>query len=322
MTLTKTNQKGFGHHILLPLLAFVAVGVIGVVLLSRMNALTSSSSYAVWHWNIAGYKMNKGSTTNGLTATAKSSIVARNAQLVSFNEMCESQYLNMKSRLKDAQWPKSSAFSAFVTSKKDACKGKPYGNAIFIKAGVSDVKRYTLPSDGRPEHRTMVCALVKGTKDRFCTVHITPSNDLVSGQAANVRQLNAARTILEDFYKQGERVIIAGDFNAQPDYSRLNNWYAASLKTAVNSNNTGQYREVDDKDTRHCNGYGEITAMSSTEKTPCGSKNKKIDLIFVRENQVSDYTGDSLSIAKKCGASKNQACSDHRILLGYVTFKQ
>lgn len=315
----RQNQKGFSHHIVFPILAFIAVGAIGAYLISKSSAATPS--YTIWHWNIAGYKMNKGSTTNGMTSVAVRSILNRKAQLISFNEMCSSQYNDVKKRLERVKWSHKADFSAFVTTNDSGCAGKPYGNAIFIKGGVSNVDRYTLQNDGSKEVRAMVCALVSHTKDRFCTVHITTSNQKIQSKAINGQQLTYVRSILDRYYHQGQHIIIAGDFNSQPNYERLNSWYASSLKTSNNIGNKSVYREVDDNDPAHCLGYGEWTAVSPNESTPCGTPNKKIDMIFFRENQVASYSGDSLSIARKCGAKKAAACSDHRILIGTITFK-
>jgi endonuclease/exonuclease/phosphatase family metal-dependent hydrolase len=313
------NEKGFSHHFILPILVFIAVGAIGVYIIAKSSAI--ASNYNVWQWNVAGYKINKGSATNGMTEVAVRSIFNRKAQLVSFNEMCSSQYNDVKKRLKNGGWPDKATFYAFVTTRSDGCNGKPYGNAIFIKGGVSNIDRYTLQNDGSKEVRAMVCALVSGTKDRFCTTHITTSSEAINGQAINVQQLNRVRSILDGYYRKGERVIIAGDFNSQPNYGRLDSWYAPSLKTPYNSGNKGVYREVDDNDANHCLGYGEWTAGDSSESTPCGTPYKKIDMIFFRGDQVTSYNGDALTIAKTCGAKKNAACSDHRILIGNIVFK-
>lgn len=315
-------QKGFTHHFILPLLVFIAVGAIGAYVIATSSA--ASTTYRVWQWNIAGKKMNGGSTTNGMVKTAISSIKARNVQLVSFNEMCKNQYDSVRSSLKKAGWSKSKTFSAFVATKTKNCGNNSYGNAIFVKAGLSNVNRYTLPSDGSNEARAMVCARVAKESVRFCSVHITTSNEVVGNATKKINelQLAAVQDALNAYYASGQKVIIAGDFNAQPNYGRMDNWYAPSLNTPNNNHNSGVYREVDDNDSAHCIGYGEYTAVGSdTDKTPCGTPHKKIDMIFFRENQVESYTGDSLAVAQKCGPKKNAACSDHRILIGNIKFK-
>ncbi|MGB4957397.1 MAG: endonuclease/exonuclease/phosphatase family protein, partial [Candidatus Saccharimonas sp.] len=275
----------------------------------------------VWHWNIAGQKINKGSTTNEMTKVATDSILNRKAELVSFNEICESQYRDIKNRLDKASWSTKKNFHTFVTTNPTGCgKDNAYGNAIFIKNGIDDVRRNTLQNDGKKEVRAIVCGLVSNTKDRFCSTHISTSNEEIDGAPINVQQLNRVRSILDTFYNSGERVVIAGDFNAQPHYGRMNSWYASSLSVPNNSSNKGVYREVDDNDSLYCIGYGESTTADGNNEGICGG-DKKIDMIFFRDNQVASYNGDSLAVSRTCGAKKNQACSDHRILIGTLTFK-
>ena len=175
---------------------------------------------------------------------------------------------------------------------------------------------------------------------RFCTTHITTSGDLSSsnGLPHNVNQLNAVLKELEAYRAEGATVIIAGDFNAQPSYRRLDNWYSGELDVPANQDNAGSYRELDDNDSAHCRGFGEWTAAGAPGALPpcAGSESRctvatadgcgKIDLIFVREDRiVGDYTSDSLAISSSCGWSRERpgeypagSCSDHRIVTGTV----
>ena len=137
-----------------------------------------------------------------------------------------------------------------------------------------------------------------------------------AAQPANDAQLAQVNTKLEQYYNSGRRVIIAGDFNAQPSYGRLNGWYAPSVSTTANGNNSGAYREIDDQDAT-CPGYGERTEAPNDKPSPC-NQGTKIDLIFFRENLVSSYSADALTISGNCSG---RACSDHDILTGTVTFK-
>jgi len=299
----------------------VGFGAIGTYLLSHSNAATpgvSGATYRVWTWNIAGEKINKGDATTGITQVAVHSIVSRNIDLAAFNEICKDQYIDIIKRLEDAGWNKASKFSYFSVAIKTSgsCNGRGGGNAIFIKNGIGDVDVMKLADDVVKERRNLLCSTIGKTSDTFCTTHISIKN-MSNGKPADTVQIGEVRDKVEQYYKSGRRVIIAGDFNAQPSYARLDGWYAPSVNTAANGNNHGAYREIDDLDAR-CPGYGERTENANDKTVPCAS-GSKIDLIFFRENLVSHYDGDSLSISKEC--TGGTSCSDHRILYGTVTFK-
>ncbi|WUN23379.1 helix-turn-helix domain-containing protein [Streptomyces sp. NBC_00316] len=173
-----------------------------------------------------------------------------------------------------------------------------------------------MPDDGTAEKRNLLCApLTDGTATRFCTTHITTS------QSFNVAQLESVRQKLEDYHTAGETVLIAGDFNAQPHYGRLNSFYAPSLDVPNNGNNTGAYRELDDNDTGNCLGYGKWTADGTPGAAPPCGGNTKTDLISVRESALAGpYSEDSLAISTSCTGVAT--CSDHRIVVGTVTVSQ
>ncbi|MGW0934840.1 endonuclease/exonuclease/phosphatase family protein [Streptomyces sp. NPDC002666] len=91
---------------------------------------------------------------------------------------------------------------------------------MFSKRPLGAAARITLPDDGTAEKRNLLCApLADGTATRFCTTHIT------THQSFNVARLESVRQKLEGYHTAGETVLIAGDFNAQPHYGRLNSFY-------------------------------------------------------------------------------------------------
>jgi endonuclease/exonuclease/phosphatase family metal-dependent hydrolase len=270
---------------------------------------TVTATYHVWTWNVAGWKMHRGSTTDGLITALTDSIRNRAADFAALNELCWSQYKAVQANLRDSGWPQDvTNFSRFEPHNSTACGGEPFGLAIFSKAPLGAADRYALADDGTSETRKLLCAPLEARPHlRFCTTHLTPWE-----ADYNVAQLNQVLSHVEAYNAAGDTVIIAGDFNAQPSYGRLNSWYSPSLDTTYNGGNQGAYRELDDTDAR-CPGYGENTVADGDG--PCGP-GKKIDLIFVRENRLAGpYDGDSLSISTSCGGP----CSDHRITIGTVT---
>ncbi|WP_203919325.1 endonuclease/exonuclease/phosphatase family protein [Rugosimonospora africana] len=272
-------------------------------------AATVDATYHVWTWNVAGWAIHRGSTTDGLITVLTNSIRNRAADFAALNELCWSQYKAVQANLRDSGWPQDVLnFSRFEPHNSTGCGGEPFGLAIFSKAPLGTADRYALADDGTSETRKLLCAPLSDRPHlRFCTTHLTPWDP-----DFNTAQLNQVLSYVESYNAAGDTVIIAGDFNAQPSYGRLDSWYSPSVNTTYNSGNRGAYRELDDTDTR-CIGYGENTVADGDG--PCGP-GKKIDLIFVRENRlVGTYDGDSLDISDSCGGP----CSDHRITIGTVT---
>ncbi|MFJ7068110.1 endonuclease/exonuclease/phosphatase family protein [Streptomyces sp. NPDC101115] len=304
-------------------LRLALTGALAAVLLPTTAAQADTPAprtYTVWQWNVAGNTIHGGSTTDGLVTQAAGSIVNRGADFAAFNELCQGQYSALVGELRAKGWPEDPAnFARFEPSRPAGnaavCKGEAYGNAIFSKRPLGGAARFALPDDGTAEKRNMLCApLTDGTATRFCTTHITTS------QSFNVAQLDFVHQKLEEYAAAGETALIAGDFNAQPHYGRLNPYYAPSVNTAYNANNTGEYRELDDDDAGNCPGYGEWTADGTPGVTPpCGGY-AKIDHIFVRESALAGpYSADSLAVSTACTGVA--ACSDHRILVGTVTVR-
>ncbi|MGH8879729.1 MAG: endonuclease/exonuclease/phosphatase family protein [Stackebrandtia sp.] len=280
------------------------------------DAVAADRTVNVWQWNVAGWKLHHGSTTDGLIPAATSSITNRDTDFVAVNELCRGQYDALIDGLTEAGWPTDpDNFARFESYNDTACDGEPFGIAILSRRALGAADRVALPADNGNERHQLLCAASEPIAARLCTTHITPSNDVIDGEKINETQLNYVNDRVEDYYRAGESVIIAGDFNAQPNYGRLNGWYSSRLDTGNNPDNTGHYRELDDDDAANCPGYGENTVAEADPPGPCGP-GKKIDLIFVRDDRLSgDYDSDSLSISAQCGGP----CSDHRIIIGTAT---
>ncbi|MEU4624734.1 endonuclease/exonuclease/phosphatase family protein [Actinoplanes sp. NPDC023801] len=314
--------------------ALLAVG--GAVMPGAPAAAAVNATYNFWVWNVAGSTMHGGSTTDGLIDAAAGSIINRDADFVAFNEICEGQYHALIARLRELNYPADESNFARFSPSNNAVEGcapgvgntQPGGNAIFSRFPLNGAQRWTLPSDTRPEQRNLTCvAPTAQPKMHFCTTHITTNNDTApNGKRYNENQLDFVLGKMEAFNSAGDTAVIAGDFNAQPHYGRLNNWYSPTLNVAGNSGNTGAYRELDDNDAGNCLGYGEWSATGTPGATPpCGGL-AKIDLIFARQNRLAgSYNSDSLSISTGCSgipatsAYAAGSCSDHRIVIGTAT---
>lgn len=295
------------------LVGLVAAAASAVALAWPAQA-TVTATYTVLTWNVAGWAMHGGSTTDRLVPGIGRLVQDSGAQLVALNEVCEDQYRAVVASLAGAGWPDDPTdFARFEAQGATACGGQAFGLVVLSRAPLGSANRHSLSSDGTPEGRSLLCApLTSPGHLRFCTTHITPDSTVIDGRRVNQTQLDEVLRRIESFHAAGDTVILAGDLNAQPSFRLLDGWYARSVDTAHNASNTGAYRELDDSDPR-CAGYGETTTPG-TRGGQCG-QSAKIDLVFVRADRLAGpYSADSLEIPS-CGAGP---CSDHRPVVGTV----
>ncbi|MFF9339843.1 MULTISPECIES: endonuclease/exonuclease/phosphatase family protein [unclassified Streptomyces] len=318
---------------------------------TAVTATAEAVPYTAWAWNVSGHKMNRGRTDNGLVEEAVGSIRrAENAvDFVSFNEICHSQYRAIRAQL--ASWnPDNPSYARFQESipagstngDGEICGGESFGKALFSRhqLGVAEYRTFAQESglfyrsaDGveHPVTNGLLCApLTERPNMRFCSVHIGPIS--TTEKPYGYRQLVELDTVLDGFTAAGQTYMIAGDFNAQPDYDRLNRFYSTEVPepsgTRAKAPNAGDHRELDDMDAS-CPGHGEETSLNPVAELPCGMERPKIDMIFVRADRLasSDYSADSKAVpncvkVKEDGALDPLAtapCSDHRVLIGKAT---
>jgi endonuclease/exonuclease/phosphatase family metal-dependent hydrolase len=253
--------------------------------------------------------------------------------------VCEQQFIAVRDGLAAAGWarePGTSAFHPTMGGVPTVCGGGPVGIAVLSALPLGDVWAAELPHDGSRERRALLCAGRQDTPHlRFCSTHVTTlSTVLPSGRPANVEQLRSLLDRVEASAAAGNTVIVAGDLNAQPQYRRLDTWYAPRQG---GGDDHGSYRELDDADPGNCVGYGEWTATGPAgAPPPCGNGAPctpgdtrgcaKIDHLFVRQDRIAGaYSADALDIPLTCtglapsAERPDGACSDHRPLVGTVT---
>lgn len=321
----KTLLSHFGDVVLRVTLSLVIASVLLVSCVTpavrAATAPTLPASLTVMQWNVAGATIHNGSTSDGMTKQVVSIAMSRGAHIVALNELCFNQYKSIQKQFQDKHFTTASSFSRFSASYDTwgRCQGGAFGNAIFSKYEISGSTTVMLEQSAQEtEKRNLLCASLANSVYMACVTHITTKTDLKNGVAVTVSQLRQVLAFAES-YQASRHVIVAGDFNAQPNYGRMNMWYSKALNTTLNKDNYGYYREADDTDSR-CPGYGEHTIAKSENTITCGSSGKrsKIDFIFFRENHVKTYHAD-VADAPKC--SGGALCSDHRYLIGKVTFK-
>jgi endonuclease/exonuclease/phosphatase family metal-dependent hydrolase len=257
----------------------------------------TTETLTVWQWNVAGWVLNAGSTTNGMVDAAVDSILYREADFAVFNEICWNQYTAIRDRLGAAGWPRTNNYYRFAPALRYRCAGESFGNAIFSRRPLGATNWFSLaiaPQDGG-ETRNLLCAAVLETKLRLCGTHLSNHHE-VAVQAEQVRGY------VEAWEDAGETVLVAGDFNSEPGGEQLAPWSA-------------RHRELDGLSAA-CPGYGDATTYR-TEGGACGT-GPRIDLIFATADKiVGSYYADSLGVVTTCGGP----CSDHRIVHGRVTVR-
>ncbi len=266
---------------------------------------TVEATYRVLHWNIAGGKENDCQTAL-ITAAVVTYVQDRDVDLVGLNEVCPAQYDAIRDALRQV-WGKGApaTFSAYVG---DATP-RVVGNAIFSRFNLADITTEKIGQDEFGD-RNLLCGKIAATPHlRLCSAHLTP------GDAPARVQLQRVLTRLEGWWSDfGDTVILTGDLNLHPDDVALDAVYAPGANVPVNNpSNVGHYRELDDADPAHCQGYGEGTVPGTGGACQQGGK---IDFIFARTNRIvnGEYSADTLTVPTTCTGE----CSDHRAVAGQV----
>ncbi|WP_052721083.1 endonuclease/exonuclease/phosphatase family protein [Actinoplanes rectilineatus] len=274
-------------------------------------------------WNVSGgWKYQTGGATTLMINTLFDAIMSRNPipDFVALNEVCQSQYSALITKLQATDWPADETnFARFQATRNaeagpdnpDVCQGNPVGIALFSRQPLGAAIRIPLepnPAFDKDEIRHLLCAPTTTMTVKYCVTHITPTPFGTAGKA----QLEQVLGHVEQFEAAGETVLVAGDFNGTPRWPEFDVWYHPSVDTTANSGNTGNWREMDDADP-YCLGYGEGTTKATTG-SPCGT-GTKIDMIFFPNDRLAgQHSGDSLPLST-CG---NELCSDHRIVWGWA----
>jgi endonuclease/exonuclease/phosphatase family metal-dependent hydrolase len=185
-----------------------------------------------------------------------------------------------------------------------------FGLVILAKGGPGTINNSSrevtyLPNPAGGEARILLCgrASVTGRSVRACDTHIDFVGDDAQQQVAAVAAKTGSYT---------DPVVLAGDFNLEPQDTRLNPIYD-------HSGGTGIFQEVDENDTSYftsgCAGLDRCRSGEPTETvTPAceasggATKTAKIDYIFVSAAAFTTVRGDA--------AACTVGMSDHHLLRG------
>lgn len=228
--------------------------------------------------------------------------------IIAFNEICYTQYKKIKVDLvaRGYRWAYSTTTTGNACANFDASSTN-LGQAMFIKHSTSTPTAlvstiHPLPQGTGLEPREMICTdvTIDGKLVKVCVVHITHHAAYRPQQIATVANLAAG------WINSGQRVIIAGDFNAEPQDAEMTPMYS-------HSGGTGLFQEADESDScpaplTACRAgertFWEVKAFYDPPATP-----KKIDYIFFSEAHFGNPTGDAKSALP-------DPITDHNLLQG------
>ncbi|MBK1787572.1 endonuclease/exonuclease/phosphatase family protein [Prauserella cavernicola] len=166
-------------------------------------------------FNMAGKKLNNGDPAVA-DAVAKS-VKDRMPSVVTLNEVCKTQYDELEAELE------KSGYHATFGPTGPKCKGKGFGNAIFVHNSVKEYQNYKLPrTEEETETRKMLCVKATAHKSMACVTHLSQGRY----KEERARQVGFIATKVGEFEKKGYRVIVGGDFNTEPRAGVIDPMYA------------------------------------------------------------------------------------------------
>ena len=314
--------------------AAIAVTAVAVPIVQANADTAAETSVNTLTWNIeGGYNGGFGEQLDEVMKAVKD----KDPDFLVVNELCSVQYDSMKERLVESGWTKAKNYARYSTmdTRKSCNNGKQdkIGFGIFSKQNLKpsqdgdETQLYADPHSPGRKH-FVNCVTPEDSPDvRMCGTHLVPNTGL-DGEPndSNVKQVKDLNKTLSSYVDDGKAVVVAGDFNARPNWGRLDSIYAESVDTEANSGNTGAFRELDDDNADHCLGYGAGTMDGGDRPEPCNQdEGVKIDMIFASEANISgDYSAEVLAIPETCKGDNDDdvdVCSDHHAVSGTLAFK-
>jgi len=228
---------------------------------------------------------------SGPSDTAVGIVDAQQADVVTFQEICASEFFRWKNQYGwEGQFTRMTENFENVGSNR--CGDQEKGQAILHRPAFSStVQRLTLPSGPGGKEFTLMCLDIAGiiTDDlHVCTTHLWQSHadtKDVPGMDDSIRasQINKAMDWLGPWATWGRRVVFTGDLNTNPS--------------------TGALTQVYDK-------YREASGLRAVTETDHTVPGRKIDYIF----------GDRPVSSSALSLFTNPHGDGHKILRGRITF--
>ncbi|MEV6304579.1 endonuclease/exonuclease/phosphatase family protein [Actinoplanes sp. NPDC051861] len=282
----------------------------------------------ILHWNMAGSVRNEGAPD----VVDRLVTEIRNTQpdLVSVNEMCETQYVDLIKKLDQAGYHMESKFHPSRVNIPDCylhwisptnpTPPVTSGNAVFARGTKISTKGYEFTSSDKLEERgveigddrSVACMTFKPMavdKDLVaCSTHLAQENGTdYTKPEAQIREL--ARV----FGPAADKApfVLMGDFNRPPPNAALGTLYSEPIGTGV-------FSEVDEE--RNCFGVGNLCEISQGGSPTHGGHNgQKIDFVFV-SRRFAYLNGLNVAVNTSVGTcgQDNHECSDHYLFHSMV----
>lgn len=291
--------------------------------IASSQAVTQALQMTVLHYNVCGNVCweasdwpSGGVDTRGSISPRMNRILAAidnySPHLITFNEICYSQYRHIRADLVARGY--GATYASSTTGGQcddyDSSLGTGFGDAIFYKGTVPPVQqKYLLPPSPSDlalnRNLQLLCTDVtfNGRLVKLCTTHLTTDTAYRPAQVQAIADRAAA------WISEGIPVVITGDFNAVPSDPVMDKMYS-------HSGGTGNFLEADQSDScpsplTFCQG-GERTFGEVANYTNPNYPLKKLDYIFFSTIHFTSPTGDAKSAFPT-------PISDHNLYLGYAT---
>lgn len=278
---------------LLAAIAAVAVAATGVV-----ASVTAAPSAEAAPTTIRVITHNLAKKPGALTAVINKKNATAGPEVILLQEVCGSMRSRVSEALgKEAAW--------HVRRVNHCADGSNIGEiAVWTGADVIDMTTpdFTRHPD-QPSDQTYGAACVvfryAGKKNKACSTHLAAGDTKGSVRAASTAQL---RTLADGWMADGTRVIVGGDFNAEPQSAEMDAMYGVGTGAA------GRFREI------HQMAKG-VTVRSGKPTL----WQRKIDYVFgsmeqFRKNGGTEQTCNSTVRNPATGCTP----SNHRILWGLL----
>lgn len=277
------------------------------------NELAGRKMKVIGH-NLAGGLRYKGSES--AVAVMVNNASNFGAHILLLQEVCKTQYTSLKTELQGKNWA-SVQFTETRPRHPDCPQKGPQGLVVASKYTMSNVNSHNLGyNTGTPGTESekvfkMLCGDISvpsyPVKIRACSTHLRSDMDAADSEA-RFEQAKTIRNILGPAITNDKvAVIVAGDFNSEPDRGPAGQLYALS---------GGQFVEGDQRDNKwcatgtECRNGAPTKCATSGETVDCGNVGNKIDYIFFSNNRVGN-----LNLATKVAGK-----SDHLLLKGEAYF--
>ncbi|MBL7255558.1 endonuclease/exonuclease/phosphatase family protein [Paractinoplanes lichenicola] len=281
----------------------------GVVSATAVPSAAATDRIRVLQANICGAQLYRpecpaqGGDTAGPVPYLLNLIPAKRYDVVTLNEICESQYETLKKQLAERGWRMDGRFAAGITDLKTSMwqgrycgvaenGARGYGVAVLTSSAITS---HTPTDLGRPdgdETRQLLCAdtSLRGRSLRACVTHLSQHGYRAGPQAKAIAER-------PEVAQAEMAVILGGDFNLTPGSDGLGHLYR-------HSGGSGQFREIADTT---C-----LWAASPCRGGEATQKFEKIDYVFASDCHFEDPYARIL----------DSGTSDHRFLSGSVRPRQ